>query len=252
VLQEDPTVPPSPSDAPLPDALLGTWKLHSGSGPVGVVVLPVGHPVTLTIADGRCSGTAACNRYSGTVEVDGEQLAVGGLAVTAMACLDDAVMAAETAYLAAFTRVGRWSTEGATLHLTGPGAELLFTRRAAEEDTSLVGTLWRLTALVADEGGDAEVARTEAVAAELLLGEDGRISGSTGCNRLMSSFELDGDALLLGPVATTRMACTDERAERQERAVLAVLASERIGIELAGDRLVLRAHDGRSLVYRAS
>jgi heat shock protein HslJ len=245
-------VPPSPSDALVPDALLGDWELRAGSGPEGVVVLTAGHPVTLTIDDGRCSGTAACNRYSGTVEVDGEQLAVRGLAVTAMACLDDAVTAAEAAYLAAFRSVGRWSIEDGTLQLTGPGAELQFTRRAAEDDTSLVGTLWRLTALVAGEGGDAEVARPGAVAAELLLGEDGRVSGSTGCNRLMSSFDVDGDVLLLGPVATTRMACSDEGAERQERAVLAVLGSERVGIGLAGDRLVLRAHDGRSLVYRAS
>jgi heat shock protein HslJ len=59
------------------------------------VVPPAGHPVTLTVDAGRWSGTAACNRYSGTVEVDGEQLAVRGVAVTAMACLDDAVMAAE-------------------------------------------------------------------------------------------------------------------------------------------------------------
>lgn len=112
-----------------PGVLLGDWELRSGSGPDGEVVPPDAHPVTLTIDAGRWSGTAACNRYSGTVEVDGGQLAVRGVAVTAMVCLDDVVMAAEAAYLAAFTKVNRWSMDGATLWLTGPGAELLFTRR---------------------------------------------------------------------------------------------------------------------------
>jgi heat shock protein HslJ len=245
----------TPPDERPPAALLGDWELRRGRGPDGEVVPPAGHPVTLTVDAGRWSGTAACNRYSSTVEVDGEQLAVRGVAVTAMACLDDAVMAAEAAYLAAFTSVDRWSLDGATLYLTGPGVHLGFTRRAAErEAVTLVGTVWQLTMLVTgDDGddGDDGIGRTGADA-ELVLSEDGRVSGSTGCNRLMSSFELDGDVLLLGAVATTRMACTDERAARQERAILAVLASERIQIELNGDGLVLRAPDGRALVYRAS
>ena len=239
-------MPPSP-----PDVLLGDWELRSGCGPDGEVVPPDGHPVTLTIDAGRWSGTAACNRYSGTVEVDGEQLAVRGVAVTAMACLDDAVMAAEAAYLAAFTKVGRWSIDGDTLRLTGPGTELSFARRTAEQDATLVGTVWQLTTLIAGVDQDAGVGST-GVDAELVLSEDGRVSGSTGCNRLSSSFELEGDVLLLGPVVTTRMACTDDGAVRQEREVLAVLASERIGVELDGDRLVLRAADGRALGYRAS
>jgi heat shock protein HslJ len=36
---------------------------------------------------------------------------------------------------------------------------------------------------------------------------DGRIAGSTGCNRLTAACTFDGDRLELGPIASTRMAC---------------------------------------------
>lgn len=234
-----------------PEVLLGEWQLLRGSGPQGEILVPDGHPVTLTIAEHGWSGTAACNRYHGTVEVDGAQLAVHPVAVTAMACLDDAVMAAEAAYLAAFTTVDRWSLDDDLLQLRGPGAQLVFASRAAQQANAVVGTVWQLTGLFTGPGPQAERSRP-AASAELVFGGDGRITGSTGCNRLRSTFELEGDVLRVGPVATTRMACTDDRLARQEQQVLAVLASERIGVEPDDDRLVLRAVDGRALEYRAS
>lgn len=117
------------SSSPL--AAVGDWELVHGRGPGGEVLVPDGHPVTLTIGEHGWSGNAACNRYHGNVEVTGDQLAVGAVAVTRMACADPAVMAAEAAYLAAFAQAEGWSLEGATLRLTGPGVELAFRRAAA-------------------------------------------------------------------------------------------------------------------------
>jgi len=74
------------------------------------------------------SPTAACNRYHGTVEVAGDELAIGAVAITRMACADPTAMAAETAYLAGFTAAARWSIERDTLQLTGPGVQLAFRR----------------------------------------------------------------------------------------------------------------------------
>jgi len=36
---------------------------------------------------------------------------------------------------------------------------------------------------------------------------EGRVAGSTGCNRFTGPFALDGDRLELGAIASTRMAC---------------------------------------------
>jgi heat shock protein HslJ len=37
--------------------------------------------------------------------------------------------------------------------------------------------------------------------------DDGRMAGFTGCNRFTASYEMDGDTLEIGEVASTRMAC---------------------------------------------
>ena len=241
--------PAAPGDGP-PEALLGGWELVGGRGPDGEVVPQDGHPITLEIDEGHWAGSGGCNRYSGSATVDGDELTMLEIAVTEMACLEDGVMEAEAAYLAAFTTVDRWALDDDTLTLTGPDAELVFARQAPVEDAALVGTTWQLAELISGDGPDAAVSSTW-TDAELVFGEDGRLSGSTGCNRLMGGFELDGEVLVLGPLATTRMACTDDGAAEQERQVLAVLDAGPLTVELEGDRLVLRAPDGSALGYRA-
>lgn len=42
----------------------------------------------------------------------------------------------------------------------------------------------------------------------LQLGADGKVTGTGGCNRYMGTATVRGDAITLGPMAGTRMACT--------------------------------------------
>lgn len=56
----------------------------------------------------------------------------------------------------------------------------------------------------------------------LQFGDNGRVSGSTGCNRYMGSFDLTGEGLNLGKMAGTMMACPDALMT-QERRVLEAL-----------------------------
>lgn len=53
---------------------------------------------------------------------------------------------------------------------------------------------------------------------------DGSFYGTTGCNRFQGQATVE-DGLLLthGPVASTRMACTDDRLGAQERDILAII-----------------------------
>lgn len=46
-------------------------------------------------------------------------------------------------------------------------------------------------------------------APHLVLGADGRVSGSDGCNRLMSSWQAEGGTVTFDAVAGTRKACPD-------------------------------------------
>lgn len=44
---------------------------------------------------------------------------------------------------------------------------------------------------------------------QLVLDEDGRLHGTDGCNRLIGSWEQDGDRISFGAVGSTMMACPD-------------------------------------------
>jgi heat shock protein HslJ len=68
--------------------------------------------------------------------------------------------------------------------------------------------------------------------------EDGRLSGTGGCNRLGGSYEVDGDALVLaGPLITTEMACDPPLMEQD--AWVAALLEARPTLTLEGDTLTL-------------
>ena len=53
----------------------------------------------------------------------------------------------------------------------------------------------------------------------LVFSPEGRISGSTGCNRLTGTYQLDGKALKFSPLAMTKMACPPPL-DAQERAFI--------------------------------
>lgn len=75
---------------------------------------------------------------------------------------------------------------------------------------------------------------------------DGRLAGSTGCNRYSTSYAVDGDALELEQLVSTKIACI-EPAGAVEQAFLA--AMERVSHwRVTGEELVLR--DGDEEVLR--
>ena len=105
---------------------------------------------------------------------------------------------------------------------------------AAEPGPPLGGTRWTLVELegVAVELGDKESAP------HLVLDEvSSRLSGSGGCNRLAGSYEVGDEGLRFGPIASTRMACSEAVMER-ESAFLAALAGV-TGHRLDGSALEL-------------
>lgn len=85
-------------------------------------------------------------------------------------------------------------------------------------ETPLRGTYWKLVRL-----GDDPVhpAKRQREAHLVLDSHEPRVSGSGGCNRLSGRFELDGDRLRFGRMASTRIACPGGM--EQERRFLATL-----------------------------
>jgi heat shock protein HslJ len=68
--------------------------------------------------DGTLSGNSGCNTYNGGYKVDGDQITIGPLASTMMACSEPAgVMDQEAQYLAALQSAATYQIEGDVLQL---------------------------------------------------------------------------------------------------------------------------------------
>lgn len=85
-------------------------------------------------SDGRVSGSAGCNRFTGSYEHEGARLSFGPLATTRMMCAPD-VMEAEEAFLSALSRVeGIAALDPLALELAGEGGEPLLTLTRRDVD----------------------------------------------------------------------------------------------------------------------
>ena len=102
---------------------------------------------------------------------------------------------------------------------------------------SFVGVPW-----VVSSGVD--LAGTDAVPSATFT--DDTVGGSTGCNRFTASYTVDGDAMEIGEIASTRMACPPP-ADAIERAYLAALG--RVAAwHIDGSELVLADDDDNELL----
>jgi heat shock protein HslJ len=74
---------------------------------------------------------------------------------------------------------------------------------------TLRGTIWKLQALQVPEGPP--LIHPPGRPPELLLAiESERLSGNSGCNRLLGGFQLAGDQLSFSQLVSTKMACSAE------------------------------------------
>lgn len=104
-------------------------------------------------------------------------------------------------------------------HGAGKQVQLELQQVQARSDTALENTYWKLIAI-----GDrpAQVQPNEREAYVLLL--DGRVSGSSGCNKLIGGYTLRAPSELhVGPLSSTRMACLPDMMD-QEASLVAVFA----------------------------
>ncbi len=98
-----------------------------------------------------------------------------------------------------------------------------------------------------DELGGAALVKDSKVT--LNFGADGKLSGSSSCNRFMSSYKLSGEGLTISQGAGSMMACEQPLMD-QERAFLALLAEvKQFGFTEDG-ALLLKAADGRAIRAR--
>ena len=239
------------------DAMAGTtWTLARYRSDEGLVEVPADVHADARFADGRVSGSAGCNAFTaayagsevatagggpGTGHLAGAlrgPLRIGPCATTMMACPPPQADV-ERGFLAALAATAACAVDGGRMALLDQAGTIVAELVAAPAD-AYVGA-WEATGV--NNGRQAVSGLVAGSTITLDLGSDGRVTGNATCNRYVGAYQVDGDGIAFGPLASTRMACPDDALAGQERAYLAALAVA-VSWSARGDRLELRDADG--------
>ena len=80
----------------------------------------------------------------------------------------------------------------------------------------------------------------------MAIATGGKVTGSGGCNRLLSTALISGDTIAFGEIGTTRMACAPAAMEQERRFLDALAATRTFRVE--GAHLILRDAGGSETV----
>ena len=189
--------------------------------------------------DGKISGSAGCNRYSGTYTVSGSSITISSSIASTMMMCDDAIMEQENAYLKALPEAKTYEIKGDQLTLTGADKTSLASYKAQSQE--LAGSSWEPTAF--NNGKQAVIGMLDGTNLTADFGKDGTLSGNSGCNRYTGEFKVTGNQITIGPLASTMMACSEpEGVMEQESQYLAALQSAAT-YEIEGNVMQLRTKD---------
>ena len=153
----------------------------------------------------RVSGSAGCNRYTGTYKVSGSAIRILPLATT-----PDGMRPADPA---PGDRIPRETLSGArsfvvsgeTLTLKSAGGQGLATFKAQTQ--ALAGTSWDVLAY--NNGKQAVVSVLADTKVTAVFGKSGSLTGFAGCNDYNASYKASAPKISIGPVASTRKHCEE-------------------------------------------
>lgn len=117
--------------------------------------------------------------------------------------------------------------------------------RPAPRDAGLAGTRWALQAFEPPDRPPATP--VGAITLDFAAGRD-EVTGSGGCNLYRADYRLDGTALALSPIDTSRMVCSRGRVMADERDFFLALESA-AALEHDGEGLRIDAAGGWRLRF---
>ena len=227
------------------------WVLKSYLDQAGELI-DVSSEINITAAfeDGQVKGVAGCNDYFGGYQIAGNEISISSLASTEMFCIDPpGVMDLESAYLSAMATAATFEVTDENLIIANASGDIILTY-AVSQPLALTDTLWQV--VMYNNGQEAVVSVILGTEITALFNDDGQLSGSAGCNNYSASYELNEGNINIGPVAVTRMFCSNpEGIMEQETAYLVALENVN-SYQIEHDRLKLLNSDGSLLVeYQA-
>ena len=198
-------------------------------------------------SDGKVSGSAGCNQYSGTYTASGNTLKISSpLASTMKACSQE-LMDQESAYLKALGEVRNFTVSGDQLTLSDANKKNLLVYKAQSQDLS--GTSWEVIGYNNGKQAVTSVLAGSTLTAE--FGTDGNLSGNSGCNNYNGPYTITANQIKIGPLASTRMACADPAGVMEQEAQYLAALETAATYQLQGTGLELRTKDGALAVDAA-
>jgi len=190
--------------------------------------------------DGRVGGTSGCNNYSTTFTVDGNQLTFGDpVASTMMAC-PEPIMEQERDYMQTLAVTSTFEISNEELIFKDSNGNEVARFDAVEQ--GLEGTSWQVISYNNGKGGVTSLIIGTEITAK--FGEDGQLTGNSGCNSYFAEFKTDGDNIIIGTAGSTEMACLEpEGVMEQEQQYLAALETADT-YKIVGLNMEMRTSEG--------
>jgi heat shock protein HslJ len=234
-----------------PASLVGTmWSLTSyNNGKQALVSVQNGTSISARFSqEGTLSGSAGCNTYTTTYELNSDRMSIGPAAATRKFCGDTGVMEQEAAYLKALEMVASYQIKGENLTLFDANGTTYLTYTASKP-VDLSSNDWNLIGY--NDGKEAFVSVILDTTITASFGTDGKLSGLSGCNTYLADYTVDGEKISIGPAVTTRMFCAGEGVMEQEMAYLQAL-EKAATYQIEGEVLTLFDANGLRLAqYQA-
>ena len=188
--------------------------------------------------DGEVSGSTGCNRFIGEWEQDASALTISVAGSTMAACAAPELSEQEQLLLEALAQTGSARQAEETLELLDGDGTVLLSYDASL--TQLGGTSWQATGVNNRSGGVESTALTSSVTAQ--FGDDGEISGFSGCRDYTGSFVASEDVIEVTDISLVGDECSGDPAALEANVVAALEASQTFTIE--GATLTLRDSEG--------
>jgi len=206
-----------------------------------------GTTITLEFGkDNLITGSAGCNHYFADYTLHGTAVVIGQAGSTEIYCMTPGVMEQESAYLTLLGKVAAVAPGKNTLAFTdAAGITILtFAREVPPAPAPLAGMNWTLDAIYS---GDTVASVAGGATITAVFDDEGRVSGSAGCNQYFGSYTVSGTSLAISSLGSTKMNCPGPGIMQQETGYLAALGKT-TGYSIGGDRLTLSDASGSPLL----
>jgi heat shock protein HslJ len=203
--------------------------------------------ITALFESGRVSGDGGCNSYGGNYVTKGDNITVGMVVSTMMFCIDN-ISDQESEYLQNLQNAATYNVSGNLLRMMDANGTIILTYSVVQP-LPLSGTNWSM--LYYNNGKDALVSALAGTEVTALFNVDENLTGSAGCNNYGASYQASGSMTEIGPVATTRMYCSEpEGIMEQESEYLTALQSA-ASYRIEGQELsLLYANNTTAVTYK--